>query len=115
MTTEPPLESQATTRDGTTDDQPKPQSDEPPRIEGTLVRPSRRRAIGPYLVAEIAIYVLVAAMLIAFIVVNIVVAYFGGGTELVSRFAADGDFLLAAAAVLVIAFEIRKESRKHSD
>ncbi len=61
--------------------------------------------------AEYAVYFIVGAMLLVALWVNLAVAYFGGGTELLQRFAADGEFILAASAVLLFALEIRKERR----
>jgi hypothetical protein len=73
--------------------------------------PISRRRLAWAILAEYAIYIIVGAMLLAALWVNLDVAYYGGGTELLQRFAANGEFILAASAVLLFAFEIRKERR----
>lgn len=88
----------------------------PKEVTGKEAAPTTRRRLGWgrlvwLALAEYAVYFIVAAMLLVALWVNLIVAYFGGGTELLQRFAADGEFILAASAVLLFAFEIRKERR----
>ncbi len=83
----------------------------PKEVTGQEAPPIRRRRLARSVLTEYAIYIVVGAMLVAALWVNLEVAYFGGGTELLQRFSADGEFILAASAVLLFAFEIRKERR----
>ena len=83
--------------------------DTPPEMVGRTEAPSGRRGYTAYVAAQIGIYVVVAAMVLVLLIVNVGVAYFGWGQTSITLFAADGDFLLAAAAVLVIVFEVRRE------
>jgi hypothetical protein len=94
--------------------QPTTKDGPPSEMKGTEVAPSLRRGIGPYVIAEFAIYALVGFLLLVALFVNIAVAYYGAGTALVTRFAADAEFILAASAVMLFAFEIRKEGRVRS-
>lgn len=80
-------------------------------VTGREAPPISRRRLAWSVFAEYAIYLLVGAMLLAALWVNLQVAYFGAGTELIQRFAADAEFILAASAVMLFAFEIRKERR----
>ncbi len=83
----------------------------PKQVTGKEAPPISRRRLARSVLAEYAIYISVGAMLLLALWVNLDVAYFGGGTELLQWFAADGEFILAASAVLLFAFEIRKERR----
>ncbi len=87
----------------------------PPKMVGRTEAPSKRKGYSAYAVAQVGIYVVVGAILVAILVVNlgVVSGHWGQGT--VTLFAADGDFILAAAAVGVIIFEVRKEAASRRD
>ena len=87
----------------------------PPRMAGRTEAPSKRKGYSAYAVAQVGIYVMVGAMLVVALVVNLGVAYGYWGQGVITLFAADGDFLLAGAAVLVIIFEVRKEAESRRD
>jgi hypothetical protein len=86
----------------------------PPTVKGSPKTPSKR-SYSLFAALEVAVYVVVAVLLGVAVWVNIWVAYFHGGTALVDRFSADANFLLAAAAILVIAFEVRKERKQPTE
>ncbi len=60
---------------------------------------------------EFLVYALVLAMLVVAAWVNLWVAYWHADPSLLPRFTADAEFTLAAGAILLIAFEFRKERK----
>lgn len=64
---------------------------------------------------EYVVYVIVLLMVGVAIWVNLWVAYFHAAPDVLTRFTSDAEFSLAAGAVLLIAFEFRKERAKHED
>ncbi len=64
---------------------------------------------------EYIVYGIVLVMVGVAIWVNLWVAYFNAAPDVLTRFTSDAEFSLAAGAVLLIAFEFRKERAKHED
>lgn len=75
--------------------------------KGTERRPTKG-SVEVWVILEVVVYIVVAVLVLIALWVNLWVAYYHGGNDLLQRFSADANFILAAAAVLVIAFELRK-------
>jgi hypothetical protein len=84
-----------------------------PRVEREPKPRGRSRLDWWLLFLEYLVYAIVLVMLGVAIWVNAWVAWYGASPEIVTRFTADAEFSLAAGAVLLIAFEFRKERSKH--
>jgi hypothetical protein len=61
------------------------------------------------LLGERIVYFIVGLMLFVGLFVNLWIAYWHANSTVLPRFTADAEFLLAAGAILLIAFELRKE------
>jgi hypothetical protein len=82
-----------------------------PAQQVTGSAPSKPRRAGPAfsVVAESTVYLFIAVLAVGAIYINYGLANGWYGEAVLSRFNADANLVLAAAAVLAIAFEIRKE------
>ena len=80
----------------------------PPKTPiGEPVTP-KKKSLLHYVIAEYFVYLVVIVLLGFLFWVNLWVAYFHGGPDIIPRFQADGDFLFGVAAVFLVAFEIRR-------